>query len=237
MKRLRSKLGMSSGAHERTENTALFLLQAELRELEVERDRLLREEKQAARRGHTNGRGVAKALLVVERDLQRYRALFAQVRCRRNTVLFSFLTLIETSEFCCADDDEGVCVVAGRDVGDVRVGTNVIPIECDHRNAVHASASRKEIARVAFELADAGLSIVAIIHSHPGFGRDANLPSGDDMRTQMNWEANTKMVSGIWSRDGYLRFFTASKPLDVVVVGSSVQEIEPGHFLFETESE
>ncbi len=140
MKQRRSNHDSSSSAQERTEKTALFLLQTELRELRGERERLLRERKQAARRGHANRRGLAKAILVVEHDLKRMRALLAKAQFRRNIVLFSFLTLIETSEFCCADEDEGVCVVAGRDVGDVRVGTNVIPIECDYRSAVHASA-------------------------------------------------------------------------------------------------
>jgi proteasome lid subunit RPN8/RPN11 len=237
MKRIRTTTDVRSGDQEHIEHTALFLLQAEIRQLEVERDKLRRVEKQSVHKEPADGRRIAKEILVVEHDLKRVRTLFAKTRPGQNTILFSFLTLIETSAFCCADEDEGVCVVAGCDVGDLRIGTNVIPIVCDHRSVIHASASRNEIARVALELAVSGLSIVAVIHSHPGFGRDANHPSGDDLRTQMNWEANTKMVSGIWSRDGYLRFFAAVKPLDVVVVGSNVQEIEPGHFLFETESE
>lgn len=217
------------------EDRLLFSAQRHLMKLDAERAGLRRAQQRSTFKRDANAKTYAQKLASIDHDRKLLRNIMATAALERDTFLFSSWTLLETFHHCCADDNEGLCVVAGCDVMHVRAGTHVIPLECEERNPVFAQAMQDEISQVAFEIANAGHRMVAIIHSHPGTGPQANHHSATDARTQRAWEATTKIVSGIWSRDGYLRFFTVEKPYEVVVVGTGVEQVEPAFFRFEAE--
>lgn len=234
----RRQLDSGEMSNKSADSRLLFSVQREVARLEAERERLRLEAQRASRRRDANGRHVARERALVESSVKSFRALYARAQLPRNVSLFDTWTLAETFDHCCADECEGLCVIAGCDVLHVRVGMHMIPLDCGgERSAVYARAKDEEIARVAYEIADSGHRIAALIHSHPGVGPDANHPSREDRRTQRNWEAQTHLVSGIWSRDGYLRFFTDDKPFDIQVVGASVEQLEPGLYRFDMESD
>lgn len=80
-----------------------------------------------------------------------------------------------------------------------------------------------------------GLPLVCHFHSHPGFGPNANHPSGTDLRFQSRLEsAGHIAIGGIFSRDGYLRFFAGDgTPFVVVVRGKRIKKVQENVYKLE----
>lgn len=237
MKKLRithdeAESGVTNSAE--SQDRMLTYIHREILRLDAERDSLHLTQREIIRAGNGTRRHLARDLALIERDLQMYRQVLSESERDVWTFMFSTWDLAETFDHCCADENEDLCLVAGYDAGHIRVGTHVIPLACAERNTVFADAEKHYLARTAITVANAGLRITALIHSHPGSGPDANHHSGTDARTQRAWEAHTKMISGIWSRGGYLRFFSVERPFEVIVVGAGVEQLEPGLFRFQT---
>ena len=69
-----------------------------------------------------------------------------------------------------------------------------------------------------------GYLLTGCFHSHPGSGKGSVSPSSTDIKNQKKLE-NTgyKCISAIFSRDGFIRFFTVNNPFEVKVVGKGVE--------------
>lgn len=87
------------------------------------------------------------------------------------------------------------------------------------------------------ELTATGLAFVAHCHTHPGHGPHANLPSTVDLAYQHRLERIKNIaVGGIFSQDGYLRFFAGDPArFRCHIHGNQVKEINPDEHLFQLE--
>ena len=65
---------------------------------------------------------------------------------------------------------------------------------------------------------------LALIHSHPR-GCE-NRPSAVDRRTQELWEKTTKIIGGIWDRNGRIRFYSNRLPFKVIILGNYVEQLD-----------
>ena len=75
-------------------------------------------------------------------------------------------------------------------------------------------------------MAQFGYPLHMVCHSHPGRGINANLPSSTDMDHQLRLErGGYKCISCIFSRDGYVRFFSAGFPFAVDIFGEGVKDL------------
>lgn len=75
-------------------------------------------------------------------------------------------------------------------------------------------------------LTEEGQALLATFHSHPGHGPDATRPSGIDLATQEQLEdLGYPTVGVIFSRDGFVRFYTKNHEFDVSVSGSGAIEV------------
>ncbi len=136
---------------------------------------------------------------------------------------FSSWLLRDSYRICVETPEEGMHFVVGVCMDGVMVGTNIVTFPYARRSVAGAAGETRATHRISIEAAESGHSIVAILHSHPGMGPEANHPSPTDLRTHALWERSMPLVGGIWSRDGFLRFFTSGASCRVEVLGDHLE--------------
>ena len=142
-----------------------------------------------------------------------------------NLFIFSSWMLCDSFKMCTASPEEGMLFIVGVEFDGLAIGTRIIPFGYAYRSIIGAAGDHQDTHRICISTHEAGHRILALIHSHPGTGIKANYNSSVDARTQELWELTTKMVGGIWSRDGYLRFFSSKLPFAVKVIGEQMEQI------------
>jgi len=107
-----------------------------------------------------------------------------------------------------------------------------VPLEA--HSPVNAQANQQDLQKLLIELSGWGHSLYGLFHSHPGYGKGATQPSGVDLDTQKLYEqGGYPLVSAIFSRDGYVRFFS-SNPLAITVFGTGVEQDDEHIFKIQT---
>lgn len=130
-------------------------------------------------------------------------------------------------EICTETEAEGLNFVAGMPFGnDIYFASSIITTPYATRSVAGASATIPAILRLTERMHDLGHSLILMMHSHPGSGIDANHPSPTDLDTQRRFEQIWNMIGAIFSRDGYLRFFSYNLPFNVVIKGKGMERIE-----------
>lgn len=106
--------------------------------------------------------------------------------------------------------------------------TEFVGVEFSAQSSSFLKVSDASNIRALEWLDDWGLALGCHFHSHPGFGAGATRPSATDRRFQERLERGGHVaVGGIFSRDGYLRFFGGEERGFVVdVQGRHIREIE-----------
>ena len=118
--------------------------------------------------------------------------------------------------------------VLGVEHDGVLLGTKFVPIDYSERSIVSASTDDVKTQRMSIQASESGHVVMALIHSHPSMG--IQRPSEVDIRTQRNWETGWRFISGIWSRDGYIRFFSQKLPFSVQILGNHVEQVNADVF-------
>lgn len=119
--------------------------------------------------------------------------------------------------------EEGLHFVLGFRRKGQRIGTRIEEFPLDN-SVVHATGDHESTHRIVIDAQERGHALVGIFHSHPGNGPESTRPSGVDWANQETWEACYGIVSGIWSRDGYLRLFSM-QDRHISVEGNDVTRI------------
>ena len=118
--------------------------------------------------------------------------------------------------------------------GNLFVLSRLLPLKLAQRSIAHARADLKHQIAVLTELEEAGYRLFACLHSHPGTGPEATVPSPTDLRTQANFEqGGYAAIGGIFSRDGHVRFFSHNRPFRVRVTGNAVTQVGDNLFRLE----
>lgn len=151
------------------------------------------------------------------------------------TVVLSSSMLKASFEYCTQDRREGLHYILGVEHDAFRVGTEMRTFPYSVQTVVAATGDIDATHRIAIELHDTGHCQVAMLHSHPGMGRNSNEPSGTDLRTQRAMELSSLCVGGIWSRDGNLRFY-GKLASSVVIVGTQMEKQDDGTWQLISES-
>ncbi|RLC89222.1 MAG: hypothetical protein DRI37_04340 [Chloroflexi bacterium] len=127
---------------------------------------------------------------------------------------------------------ETIVYVTGPEMGgNLFVLTRLLPLKLAQRGIAHARADLKHQVRVLTALEEAGVRLLGMFHSHPGSGPEATAPSLTDLRTQESMEQGGYVTVGaIFSRDGYIRFFSHQRPFHVHVAGNGITQIEENLF-------
>jgi hypothetical protein len=79
-----------------------------------------------------------------------------------------------------------------------------------------------------------GHAALAFFHSHTMRGAQNTEPSGEDRSHQSRFEAHYSLIGGIFSLDGFVRFFTNELPFTMDIYGAGMEALldEPCMKLF-----
>ena len=106
--------------------------------------------------------------------------------------------------------------------------THLIPVAFDEQTSGGVRVNDASNSAALAMLDAAGLPLVCHLHSHPSTGIDATQPSGIDRAYQARLERGGHVaIGGIFSQDGYLRFFAGDPNRFVVRIhGKGIVEVE-----------
>ncbi len=184
----------------------------------------------AARGDHLGVRGHADQLVNVVHERKLLENLAPQRSRVEEVLVLSSLMLANSFRVCNETQDEGMHFIAGIEYDGLCIGTHIIPFPYAQRSIAGAAGDPKATHKIVIETHEARHRILALLHSHPGSGPDANFPSSIDDRTQRLWERTSRLVGGIWSRDGYLRWYSVNVAFRIEVVGNYMEKIDDHQF-------
>jgi hypothetical protein len=100
-------------------------------------------------------------------------------------------------------------------------------LHTDKKSPVYAKGTAKSCADAEIEILEHGNSLHAMAHSHPGRGPSATCPSGIDINYLGRIQSiGSEAIGVIITRDGFVRFFTVTKPFRVLVTGTGITQLE-----------
>jgi len=102
--------------------------------------------------------------------------------------------------------------------------SQLVTFELAEKSAVSASPDPTSQLEALTELDRRGERLLAVLHSHPGHGAGATTPSSVDRSTQEGLEKmGYPTIGAIFSRDGFIRFFSVNRPFRVAVSGTGIE--------------
>lgn len=136
------------------------------------------------------------------------------------------------------DEEEGFCVVTGPDINDnIYTLARIIEPEMEVRSATGAKPDFGKMADLLGEMEEKqGSRMISYFHSHPGKGIGGTSPSGIDHDTQDGYErGGYPSIGAIFSRDGYIRFYSHERDFQIEVSGKGGEQIEKKIFRLDTD--
>ena len=102
--------------------------------------------------------------------------------------------------------------------------TQLVTFKLAEKSRVGATPDPTSQLAALTELDQRGERLLAVLHSHPGRGAGATMPSSVDRATQDGLEKmGYPTIGAIFSRDGFVRFFSVNRRFRVAVSGAGVE--------------
>ncbi len=151
------------------------------------------------------------------------------------TYLLSSLFLRECREKLTPTANEEMCAVTGVAVDDhVLVPSVLVPVNYERSSPGGVAAKLSSSHARLKDMGRHGHTLQAMFHSHPGSGPSSVRESRTDVAAQERFErAGYRVITGIFSRDGYVRFFANGVKFKVQVYGNGVKEVGRNVFKLE----
>lgn len=142
------------------------------------------------------------------------------------TYLFGSAILYEAYQKLGSIPTESILYASGNRFANCFAVERLIPLELEFSGYGGASANLSFSSKVLIELEKYGSLLCCYLHMHPGRGSQSNHPSSIDLSTQEKLETgNYPTIGGIFSRDGFLRFFSNKKPFNIVISGKEIENV------------
>lgn|GEM_PF-4503254 len=126
---------------------------------------------------------------------------------------------------------ESIDYVFGSQYGNVFTCDRCVPLKLEQSKVGYASGDVAFSSKSLIEREKYGSVLTLYLHMHPGSGLESNLPSRTDLDNQSRLESgNYNTIGGIFSRDGYLRFFSKELPFRPYIIGKGVKNVGDGIF-------
>lgn len=107
----------------------------------------------------------------------------------------------------------------------------LVPLEYERSSPGGVAAKPTSSHARLSDLSRHGHVLQAMFHSHPGRGPSSVRESSTDVAAQKRFErAGYRVITGIFSKDGYVRFFANDLRFRITVYGTGVKEIEHNVF-------
>lgn len=134
--------------------------------------------------------------------------------------------LYDSYKFLMQDPPEAIHYVTGIKLGNVFTMDRMSCFKMDVRTAVYVKGNVLSSRDALMEMGQYGHLLHAWFHSHPGSGENATNPSPTDKNHQERLErGGYKAIGGIFTRDGYVRFFSLDRQFKLAIYGKGVEKI------------
>lgn len=188
----------------------------------------------------TNGAGMPEVTYNRLKRLQKMRSALASLAAAQGEVedsrhftylisasflKFSYRALTKTC-------DEDLVYATGPDDGKRACAlTRLVTFKLAQRSMAYAAPEFASQLQALKQLDENQERLLATFHSHTGVGPGCTDPSSTDISTQQGLEKNGYPAIGVvFSRDGYVRFYSVNRPFRVTVSGAGVRQIDDGLF-------
>ena len=157
-------------------------------------------------------------------------------RGREPLFVINSLMLYECFKLLTRTENENLHAITGSIIGNLRTLDRIVPLQLSLQSMAGAEAENSSLATEFIRLNDFGILPLAYFHSHPSCGVNATCPSGIDRQTQSTMEeSGSEIIGGIFSRDGYVRFYANKSEPNIRVVGKRVKKVGKNVYLLEIE--
>lgn len=138
------------------------------------------------------------------------------------------LFLKECFEYLTSSPDEAIHLVSGMKLDEENYILDRLEKVQYQATVVGAKADvRSLFQKLAKMDSTYGHSLLAVFHSHPCKGVGGTCPSGIDKNLQDNLEkCGYKAIQAIFSRDGFIRFFSNALAFEIEIFGKGVERME-----------
>lgn len=122
---------------------------------------------------------------------------------------------------------EDMFYITGPELAHTRVLERCVMFEKSARSAAGVAGEPQATHSVLIELETQGHRLTGWFHSHPGYGPEATRPSRTDLDHQGRLErGRCPAIGAIFTRDGYVRFFSREAPFALHIYGKGVQRTD-----------
>ena len=126
------------------------------------------------------------------------------------------------------DANEHMRFLTGPKVDQVRVVCRWAQPALEKQSPVFVRASAQSVGAALIPIIEQGAELHIIAHSHPGSGPGGTNPSSTDIEGLGELQkAGSPAIGCIFSRDGWVRFFTVSTKFSVQVLGTGTAKLNP----------
>ena len=156
-----------------------------------------------------------------------------QVREDKDSIRFLVSTevLYKAYHKLCSIPTESILYAVGSGIGNGFTIERLIDLELDKSEYGYASANSTFSSKVLIEAEEYGTLLTCYFHAHPGKGINSNTPSSIDFNNQARLEKGKyRTIGGIFSRVGYVRFFSDQLRFVVSVIGKGVEHVSKDVF-------
>lgn len=145
----------------------------------------------------------------------------------------------EVYEYVTELPEEAVCFVAGQKLKDGSYTLEkMLRLKHKRRTRSGAKGDVNSVAKALLKIDQFGANFTAHLHSHPFKGPEGTQPSGTDLSFQERLERGGYIcLGGIFSRSGFLRFFSLNNEFQIKLSGKGVINCEDNLFQIADESQ
>ena len=146
------------------------------------------------------------------------------------------LFLKECYDYLTPGEPEHAIYVTGIRDGNLFTLDRMVTFKYEKHSATGVVGDDADTTRALVLIDDFGHRLQGCFHSHPDMGPQSYLPSGIDKSHQGRLEeAGYPTISAVFTRDGYVKFFSHTRPFKIEVYGKGVKQIDETLFKFDPE--
>ena len=147
------------------------------------------------------------------------------MQLKEPTYLVSSLFLQDSFKVLNQRAVESLHFITGPEIGEIKVLDRIVNFELEQQNTVYAKANSESIRRVLIQLNEYKFKLWGYFHIHPGSGASSTFPSSTDLTlAKLLDRGGYEAIGAIFSRDGFVRFFS-QKQFKIQVYGGGVEKI------------
>ena len=144
---------------------------------------------------------------------------------KRPVYAITSLFLLESFKLLNRREVESLHFVTGPEIKGTKVLDKIVDLRLEKQSVVFAKAESGAIREALIYLTDHGFKLWGCFHIHPGCGPSSIFPSGiDKTLDRLLNKGGYNCVGAIFSRDGFVRFFS-SKKFEVKIYGNGVEKV------------